>query len=256
MATPITSVTCMSLTRIDGTDCIGDSRQIINDNTLEIGTTLCDIAENTIYPVTSDTIIHDFDTTGRTLSSEIRNNSITSDMLTDDSVTTAKLSAGVVTTDKIALSAVTTQTIANSAVTQEKLAVNVAGTGPVFRANATGTTSVAQGVPTKVTLDTEQYDTNNNFSSSRFTPTIPGYYQINFQIRMEAKQDAWALLYKNGAGFSTGSVTSGLNYISTGSDVVYMNGSTDYIELFAVHQSAGSQNVTAAVMSGFLARSA
>lgn len=246
MATPITSVTCMSLTRIDGTDCIGDSRQIINDNTLEIGTTLCDIAENTIYPVTSDTIIHDFNTTGRTLSSNVRDSSITAIKLASDSVITAKLSAQAVTTDKIAL----------SAVTQDKIALNVAGTGPTFRAYASSTTSVSQGVPTKVTLDIEQYDTNNNFSSSRFTPTIPGYYQINFQIRMEAKQDAWALLYKNGTTFTYGSVPSGLNYHSTGSDVVYMNGSTDYIELFAVHQSVGSQNVTQAVMSGFLARSA
>ena len=121
MATPITSVTCMSLDRIDGTDCIGDSRQIINSNITQIGETLCDLVDTTIDPLNSATIAHLYDTSFRTLSSSVRDNSITANKLATDSVTTAKLSAQAVTTDKIALSAVTTQTIANSAVTAEKI---------------------------------------------------------------------------------------------------------------------------------------
>lgn len=246
MATPITSVTCLTLNRIDGTDCIGDSRQIINNNITQIGQALCTLTNNTITTTNTDSVQHIYNTGTRLLSTIVRDNGVTAN----------KLATNSVTTDKIALSAVGTAQLSAGAVTQNNIALNVAGTGPAFRAYASSTTSVSQGVPTKVTLDTEQYDTNNNFSSSRFTPTIPGYYQINFNIRMEAKQDAWALLYKNVASFSNGSVPSGLNYHSTGSDIVYLNGTGDYVELWAVHQSAGSQNVTAAVMSGFLARSA
>jgi len=134
------------------------------------------------------------------------------------------------------------------------LSTLINGVKPAFRVVATATTSVPQNTPTKVTLDTIQHDTNNNFASSRFTPTVAGYYQINFSIRMEAKQDAWALLNKNTTTYALGSVPSALNYISSGSDLVYMNGTTDYLELYAVHQSVGSQNVTSARMSGFFVR--
>lgn len=41
MATPINTVTCVSLTSIDGTDCIGDSRVILNNNITNLGTTVC-----------------------------------------------------------------------------------------------------------------------------------------------------------------------------------------------------------------------
>jgi len=249
-------VTCLTLSGIAGSDCIGDTRSIINDNAYALGTALCTLSSNTVTLSTTSTVQHTFINSTRLLASDVRNLSINTRHLANDSVTTAKISAEAVTTDKIALSAITTDKIALSAVTQDKIAVNVAGTGPAFRAYSSVNTSVPQGISTKVTLDVIQYNVNNNFSSSRFTPTIPGYYQINFHIRMEAKQDAWALLLLNGSLFSSGSVPSGLNYISTASDIVYLNGTTDYVELFAVHQSAGSQNVTAAVMSGFLARSA
>ncbi len=44
MATKITSVTCTSLTAIDGTDCIGDTRPIINNNITNLGTSLCTLS--------------------------------------------------------------------------------------------------------------------------------------------------------------------------------------------------------------------
>jgi len=237
-------------TAVPGTECLGDSRTRINNNFENLDTLLNTLSTNTLTLSTTNTVqfVEPFNAATRRIAAFVRPTSINDTHLASDSVTTAKLSAQAVTTDKIAL----------SAVTQNRLAQNVTSTGPTFRAFATPPTitSVLQNTPTKVTLDTIQYDTNNNFTSSRFTPTVAGYYQINFHTRMEAKQDAWALLYKNTSSFSSGSVPSALNYRSTGSDLVYMNGTTDYLELWIVHQSAGSQNVTEAIMSGFLARTA
>lgn len=61
MATKITSVTCTSLTAIDGTDCIGDTRPIINNNFTNLGTGLCTLSSyaNSILPITNAKLAFD-----------------------------------------------------------------------------------------------------------------------------------------------------------------------------------------------------
>lgn len=44
MAKPLSSIPCVSLTEIEGTDCIGDSRSIINTNVQNLGTGLCNLS--------------------------------------------------------------------------------------------------------------------------------------------------------------------------------------------------------------------
>ena len=78
--------------------------------------------------------------------------------------------------------AVNSTYITDAAVTQAKLAANVAGNGPVFEATAAGSQSINSGAYTKVLFATENYDTNNNFASSTFTPTVAGYYQIGGNV--------------------------------------------------------------------------
>ena len=51
--------------------------------------------------------------------------------------------------------------------------------GPAFSAYANAATSLTNGAFTKISFQVEDYDTNNNFASSRFTPTVAGYYQIS-----------------------------------------------------------------------------
>lgn len=59
MASPITTVSCLQLSGIDGSDCIGDSRRVINDNVTKLGEAVCNISadvnalENTLYPPSS-----------------------------------------------------------------------------------------------------------------------------------------------------------------------------------------------------------
>ena len=45
-------------------------------------------------------------------------------------------------------------------------------------------TGVTASTWTKITFTSEIFDTNNNYDSSRFTPTVAGYYQINATITM------------------------------------------------------------------------
>jgi hypothetical protein len=154
--------------------------------------------------------------------------------------------------------------ISSAAVTQAKLASNVATTGPAFRAYATGTTTITNNTPALVTLAAEDFDTSNCFASSRFTPNAAGYYHFNFAIRMENALAGTAILTKNGAGVTAGSHGQSGTYQSNGSDLIYLNGTTDYVELWAVHYQ-GTANVTTMTvtassggtfLSGFLARAA
>ena len=129
----------------------------------------------------------------------------------------------------------------NGSVTQLNLAPNVAGNGPAFSAYRTGTqTGVSSSTPTKVQINTKTFDTNNNYDTStyRFTPTVAGYYQVNGSIVATGTNITYAILhiYKNSVGVLAGPYTSA----STGelgtsvNGLFYMNGSTDYLELYFV----------------------
>jgi hypothetical protein len=119
----------------------------------------------------------------------------------------------------------------------------VSGNMPAFSAYPSSGTSVTASTYTKITFDTENFDTNSNFSSSRFTPTVAGYYQINANIRFGPTTGTLFLvaLFKNG---SLG-VISGGNGVSAYvtpciSAVLYLNGSTDYVEVYGYQNTAGT----------------
>jgi hypothetical protein len=181
---------------------------------------------------------------------------------TAGSVGTTYITDASVTTAKIADANVTTAKIADANVTQAKLGTNVVGNGPAFSAYAGATASTIGTGATKVTFDTEDWDTNNNFASSRFTPTVAGYYQINAQVQPAASYTGgWIGIYKNGSVWRFG------NYINTAvsfggfvvSSLVYCNGTTDYIEIYAAFTtSQATTNATAAFtwFNGCLVRSA
>jgi|GEM_PF-2681171 len=134
--------------------------------------------------------------------------------------------------------------------------------GPAFSAYAGATTALANATWTKVLFNTEYFDTNSNFAASTFTPTIAGYYQINATIGFPVTVGLYIAIYKNGAqynrasGDGTSAVLDGAGSITA---LVSMNGSTDYIDIYAYSNSNGSTNTSAGAsnqVSGFLARSA
>jgi hypothetical protein len=117
------------------------------------------------------------------------------------------------------------------------------GTGvtniPAFSATTNATQSVTSATYTKVNFGAEYFDTNSNFASSRFTPTIAGYYQINASVYSTFTTGAtyiWASIYKNGGATVAGNLNvpvSTVDGIGTVTGLVYLNGSTDYVEIYA-----------------------
>jgi hypothetical protein len=135
--------------------------------------------------------------------------------------------------------------------------------GPAFSAQLGSTQSITGNVNTKVTINTEIFDTNNNFDSTtnyRFTPTVAGYYQVNFTVmyaNTTSTNFIFAFIRKNGTECGRGSLayaasTSYPN--SAGSLLVYLNGSTDYIELYAYVNTTGNlEGYTPSVYTSFSA---
>lgn len=123
--------------------------------------------------------------------------------------------------------------------------------GPAFSAYAGASTTLTNNADTKVLFNTEEFDTNSNFASSRFTPTVEGYYQINAAVRIQAVASGntiYITLYKNGAAYKLGNLVIQPNTadpILLVTSVVYMNGSTDYVEIYAF-QNFGSTRTTQA----------
>lgn len=108
--------------------------------------------------------------------------------------------------------------------------------GPTFSAYLGSAQTPTSGVFTKVLFDTELWDTNSNFSSSRFTPTVAGYYQVNSTVNYSPNTNACLVsIYKNGTEYKRGSQAHISSTFSNGTSVsglVYCNGSTDYIEVY------------------------
>ena len=122
-------------------------------------------------------------------------------------------------------------------------------TGPTFSAYLNANQNIATSTFTKVALNAELFDTDNNFdtSTSRFTPTVAGYYQINGLAFLSAtKGNQIVTLYKNGTEFTRGNQMNNTVAASRGlnlSILVYANGSSDYFELYAYHATGITEEV-------------
>jgi hypothetical protein len=150
-------------------------------------------------------------------------------------------------------------------ITQSMLGAGVyAGYGPAFSAYASVAVSLTAGAFTKVGLQTEEFDTANCFDSTtnyRFTPNVAGYYQISAAIQMEVVKILVVSLAKNGSEYKRGIYTNPNTTLSGSvSALIYLNGSTDYVELWGYNGTAGATNTQVGQpytwMTGFLARAA
>jgi hypothetical protein len=147
-------------------------------------------------------------------------------------------------------------------------AASLAGARPKFGAHASGSQSLTSGVAAKVAFQTSDYDTNSNFdnvTNYRFTPTIAGYYFITWALQVSATSgtltDSYSLLYKNGADVETKGHYQGpgINvWTPNGNSIIYMNGSSDYIEIFVIvigtspNISSGLTSVAARISGSLL----
>ena len=127
---------------------------------------------------------------------------------------------------------------------------------PAFLAYNSSSQSITASTYTKVSIDTEVYDTANAFDNSsnyRFTPQTAGKYFVygavyhNWSGNWGDQQRT--AIYKNGSIYAewfnaqngTGSGQYGTLYIAT---TVVMNGSSDYLELY------GYSNATSPSFNG------
>ena len=148
-------------------------------------------------------------------------------------------------------------------ITQSMLGAGVyAGYGPAFYVNSSGSTSATSATWTKLQLNTKSFDTASCFDATtnyRFTPNVAGYYQVNGQVLTPSNANLSQVgIYKNGGLYTFTTFyhpTTGVTNQFPISTLVYLNGSTDYIELWG-WQQAGSSLPAGATMSGFLARAA
>jgi hypothetical protein len=112
-----------------------------------------------------------------------------------------------------------------------------------------GDQSITNNTLTKVTF-AEVLDPNANFASSAYTPTVAGYYRVYATVYAYSNEGntVYGLFkfYKNGAAYNLGEYVNGLTgtgngYTLSGSQVVYMNGTTDYLEVYGLLNGTGGQ---------------
>lgn len=126
----------------------------------------------------------------------------------------------------------------------------MAGNGPAFSAYQSSAQTLSSSTNTKIQYQTERFDTNSNYDNTtnyRFTPTVAGYYQVNASLGVGASPTGvYTQIFKNGSLYE-GSYDAGHTTLtSTVSSLVYLNGSTDYIEIYG---NFGTGQVTAALSS-------
>ena len=158
---------------------------------------------------------------------------------------------------------------ASAAATPARLA---AGTnGQVLTADSTASTGLAYTTPsgpafyafrqttaqtfsantwTKLQFNSESFDTNSDYDSTtnyRFTPDKAGYYQIDLApvISRSGSGLLYSGIWQNGSEqrvnqFQIGTADTFTPVIST---IIYLNGTTDYIEAYVYDQAATSRSM-------------
>jgi hypothetical protein len=150
-----------------------------------------------------------------------------------------------------------------------------AGTGPAFSAFLSATQTISSGTLTKVAFNSENFDTASCFNTStyRFTPNVAGYYLFTVIAQPQSHTSSAGYTFflpKNGADggatnqliYHNGNTGSTINPSYSGTMMYYLNGSTDYVELYFLQGSGVSKSLYGTPdgghtsIEGFLARAA
>lgn len=106
---------------------------------------------------------------------------------------------------------------------------------PAFSAYQDSAQTLSSNTNTKIVFQAEEFDTANCFASNKFTPNVAGYYQFSTAIQVASSATPIILsFYKNGSlAKRVGQTNSASVNLISGSALIYCNGSTDYIEVYA-----------------------
>jgi hypothetical protein len=128
---------------------------------------------------------------------------------------------------------------------------------PAFSAYCNTAQSIPNSAWTKMQVNVKEFDTASCYDNStnyRFTPNVAGYYQVSAQSHTNNGVNGRYLcsIYKNGSIFKLGNDTASNNTLGiTLSTLVYLNGSTDYIEFYVYQGSGTSQALDNSSTSNF-----
>jgi hypothetical protein len=150
-------------------------------------------------------------------------------------------------------------------ITNNGTATGFGGTNtPAFSASLGTTQNISTATLTKLNIDTEVFDTDScydNVTNYRFTPNVAGKYLFMAQTRIEGTgSNQNARILKNGSLLSFSIAANAASTQETTHNIVCveMNGTTDYVELFAEQNSGGtkqvygdSSNIGSTTFSGF-----
>jgi hypothetical protein len=139
--------------------------------------------------------------------------------------------------------------------------------GPAFSAYNNTIQTISNSTDTKISLNTELFDTANcfNTSTSRFTPNVAGYYQFTLQVRDNTGGTSGqfvAFIFKNGStlNFGVTDLAGAVGASTFCNSLVYLNGTTDYVEAYIAQNSGSSlqisQNSASTYFQGFFVRAA
>jgi hypothetical protein len=122
------------------------------------------------------------------------------------------------------------------------------GNAPAFSAYQSVQQTLSSNVWTKIQFQTKEFDTNSNFDNTtnyRFTPTIAGYYQFNGAVGANSYSTGIiCAFYKNGSEFKRLFQSTASAYQGFGSALIYMNGTTDYVEFYGYFVTGQAVNNT------------
>jgi hypothetical protein len=128
--------------------------------------------------------------------------------------------------------------------------VMVSGNMPAFSAYASAGVSLTQNVSVKIPIDTEEFDTASCFNNTgstvgsipayAFLPNVAGYYQVGANIVAAGSAYLEPKIYKNGSVFKISGTSASTNapYNVNVNSLVYLNGTTDYIEFYVSQGNA------------------
>lgn len=141
---------------------------------------------------------------------------------------------------------------AAATITDEQLTAIAAA--PAFSAYASVTTSVAHNTDTLVGFQTEEFDTAGAYNNVtyRFQPTTAGYYYINAQyafttVAANSTSVIRCSIFKNGVVLIQNDKPSSANVAihADAQGLVYFNGSTDYVNVWALQNTGVALTIVA-----------
>jgi hypothetical protein len=119
---------------------------------------------------------------------------------------------------------------------------------PAFKVRINSSQSINNVTDTKIQFNQEDFDTHDWFDSStnyRYTPQKPWYYYFHSNTMFDDMTAGYSLvrLRKNWSSISESNKIQTADVTVHNSTMLYMNGTTDYVEVTVSHSSWGTRNL-------------